>query len=115
MLTLDIRPDKVLVRLTGWHCVWALKRKLEFSRAHIVGVARLEARAKPPPLRCPGTGIPRVLTAGSYWWFRRHEFWYTRHRGDAIAIELRAEKFTRVVLDVPDPAGILRRLWPFPP
>ena len=87
--------------ISGWDVVWALKRSLTIPLAHVVG-AKVESVAGKPGWKIAGTDIPRGFSAG---WFRRqgrNEFWVARQTAEVVVIELRDEKYARLVL-VDDP------------
>ncbi len=69
MVDISISDGKVVLHVRGADKLWALKSSLEISLAHIA-----EIRADPTVahgwwhgLRMPGTNIPGVLTAGTFY------------------------------------------------
>jgi len=54
-------------------------------------------------LRAPGTHIPRVITAGTFHQDGERTFWNVRDGDKAVVIQLRNEKYTRLVVEVDDP------------
>lgn len=59
-------------------------------------------------LRCPGTYLPWIITAGTYYVKRKtweREFWYYQHHTPPIVIELRDEKYDRLVINVTNSAS----------
>ena len=64
-----------------------------------------------------GANVPGVLTAGSYRsprnsFPRRREFWDAGDAAHAVAVDLRGERYTRLVVEVANPAATLARFAP---
>ena len=98
------------VRVLGSHKVWALKSVVRFKRAHVAAVGAAERSLWPPWLRCPGTAVPWLICAGTYYGRGRKEFWDRTVGGKAIRIDLRDGPYTRIVVDVADPEATIRML-----
>jgi hypothetical protein len=52
-------------------------------------------------IRAPGTSFPGIK-AGTYYTFRGREFWMLRRKDNPIRIELKNNKFKRLILGVKD-------------
>jgi len=55
--------------------------------------------------RMPGTQVPRVVTAGSFHQSGECVFWDVHDPDKTIAIQLSDEYYTRLVIQVEDPAA----------
>ena len=105
MATVSFEGDRLKVRLSGWQAWFALKREIDVALTHVVSARPGTLTSKRPDgIRLPGTYLPGVITAGSYWW-KDHgwSFWSVRHEEHAIDIRLRDERYRRVVVEVHDP------------
>jgi hypothetical protein len=85
--------------------LWALKSSLEIPLGHI-----LNARADPSAaqawyhgIRWPGTNIPGVLTAGTFYRHGQRVFWDVHNPENSIVIELRDERYHEPIVEVSDP------------
>jgi len=85
-----VEGDRVRFEVEGWDQLWALKSQLEIPRAHI-----RSARADPEPargwwhgVRFPGTQIPGLLTAGSFYQSGGFVFYDVRDPEGTVVIEL---------------------------
>jgi hypothetical protein len=58
----------------------------------------------PKGLRAPGTAIPRLLYAGTFYRDDEKVFWDVHDAAKAIVIELIEEDFKRLVVEVGNPA-----------
>jgi hypothetical protein len=107
MATITVEGDRLKVRLSGWQAVFALKREIDVALNNVVSAeAGTLASKRPDGIRLPGTYLPGVITAGSYWRKARGwSFWSVRHEARALDIRLRDEHYNRVIVDVADPYG----------
>lgn len=110
MVRLEVNGDTIDMTVLGSHVLWALKRSLSVKCKHVLSVTRADPALRPPWLRCPGTAVPGVICAGTYLGKGRKEFWDTRFKGNAVRIELRDERYTRLVVDVADPEETIKAL-----
>lgn len=105
MASVSIAGDRLIVRLTGWQAVFALRREIDIALNNVVSAqADTVTSKRPNGLRLPGTYLPNVITAGSYW--RKEQgwsFWSVRHEEMAIDIRLRDTHYYRLVIEVDDP------------
>lgn len=97
------------------HKVWALKRHVTFPRSAVRGVRRLSADALKgwwKGLRAPGTMIPGVIVAGTYYKSGQRHFWDVRRANRAIEIDLDGQPYQRVFVEVEDPEVAVQMLEP---
>ena len=112
MVNVIVRGDRVRFEVEGWDQLWALKSQLEIPLAHIRGV-----RADPEPargwwhgLRLPGTRIPGLLTAGSFYQSGGFVFYDVHDPERTVVIELDHEHYQRLVIEVANPADVVTML-----
>jgi hypothetical protein len=96
----------------GWDKLWALKSQLDIPLAHI-----RSARVDPEPargwwhgLKLPGTDIPGVLTAGSFYQSDGAVFYDVHDPERTIVLELDHERYNRLVIEVEHPAATVATL-----
>jgi hypothetical protein len=51
----------------------------------------------------PGTNIPGVLTAGTFYQDGRRVFWDVHNPDNTVVIELRDERYNELIVEVADP------------
>jgi hypothetical protein len=113
MMTIDVNNGELDITLSGWDRVWTLKQHLSIPLTHVKSV-----QVQSPPrmnwknLRAPGTWWPGTIRAGSYWSWKTHEwsFWNVRKGQRAVVIDLKGEKYARLVLEVEDPDEVMKRV-----
>jgi hypothetical protein len=114
MVTIEITGDALEIQVQGSHKLWALKSSLRVPLADVRDVRHDPERARRvvPGLRLPGTHIPFVYTAGTYYQSDfRPDFWTVRDADRAIVIQC-AEKaaYDEIIVEVEDPAATVARI-----
>ena len=56
----------------------------------------------------PGTSMPGVITAGTFYQDGKRVFWDVHHPEKTIVIDLHDERFNELVVEVADPEGAVR-------
>lgn len=107
MVDLSIGDGKLTLHVRGADQLWALKSTLEIPLVHIAGVrADAEiARGWWHGFRMPGTQIPGVITAGTFYQDGKRVFWDVHHPENTIVIDLHDERFNQLIVEVADPAA----------
>ena len=109
MVDLSIAEGKLVLHVQGADKIFALKSTLEIPLEHIAGI-----RADPEVargwfhgLKMPGTNIPGVITAGTFYLHEQRVFWDVHHPENTVAIELRDERYNELIVEVADPAAAM--------
>jgi len=114
MVKISVVDGHVLVEVQGMHRLWALKSTLRVPLTDIVSVRHDPERATRafPGLKVPGTHIPTVYTAGTYYQSDfRPDFWTVRHPEQAVVIQCTEDAaYDEIIVEVEDPAGTVARL-----
>lgn len=112
MVNVVVEGDRARFEVEGWDKLWALKTQLEIPLAHIRAV-----RADPEPARgwwhgvkLPGTNIPGLLTAGSFYHHGGFVFFDVHDPERTVVIDLDHEHYRQLVIEVADPAAVVRTL-----
>ncbi|MGH9885829.1 MAG: hypothetical protein ACREBE_09890 [bacterium] len=112
MVEVSIEGDRIRFEVEGWDKLWALKSQLEIPLAHV-----RSARIDPEPargwwhgLRLPGTQIPGIITAGTFYQSDGAVFYDVHDPDRTIVIELDHEHYKRLVVEVEHPVDVVARL-----
>jgi hypothetical protein len=112
MVEISILGDRVHFEVQGMDKLWALKSHLEIPLEHV-----LNARIDPEPargwwhgVRLPGTQVPGVLTAGSFYQHGGFVFYDVHNPDNTIVLDLDHEHYQRLVIEVADPAAAVKLL-----
>lgn len=105
MVEISVAEGKLVLHVRGADQLWALKSSLEIPLQHVSGV-----RADPSiahgwwhGIRMPGSNIPGVLTAGTFYQHGQWVFWDVHNPDNTIVIELRDERYKELIVEVADP------------
>src|ERR1035437_745303 len=110
MANIEITPQALIVHITGSDRLWALKSHLEIPLEHVVGASQEaeEAHAWLKGLVHRGlTHVPGVLSAGTFHHQDNRVFWDVHDPNKAIAINLKDDRYSRLVVEVDDPVATL--------
>ncbi len=112
MVDLSVTDGKLVLHVQGLDELWAFKGRLEIPLLHIAGV-----RADPEMargwwhgLKMPGTNLPGVITAGTFYQDGKRVFWDVHHPDKTIVIDLRNEKYQQLIVEVADPETAVQSL-----
>jgi hypothetical protein len=105
MVDLSILAGNLVLHVRGADKLWALKSSLEIPLAHIA-----EIRADPEiahswwhGIRMPGTNVPGVLTAGTFYQEGKRVFWDVHNPENTVVIVLKDERYNELIVEVADP------------
>ncbi len=109
MVDISIHGERIRLEVEGLDKLWALKSRLEFPLAHVLSV-----RQDPEPavgwwhgVRLPGTNIPGLLTAGTFYQYDGAVFYDVHNPDRTIVLELDHEEYRRLVVEVKDPGTVV--------
>jgi hypothetical protein len=112
MVDLSIAEGKLTLHVRGADKLWAFKSSLEIPLIHIAGV-----RADPEiahgwlhGTRMPGTSIPGVITAGTFYQDGKRVFWDVHHPANTIVIALHDERYDEIVVEVSDARAAVEQI-----
>jgi hypothetical protein len=107
MTEVEIGDGALIVTVKGMDRLWSLKSRLEIPLAHVSGAEAdpQVSLASVKALRAPGTHLPGVITAGTFYQEGDRVFWDVRDPEKAVVIKLEDERYARLVIEVEDPAS----------
>jgi hypothetical protein len=107
MVDLSISDGKLVLHVRGADKLWAFKSSLEILLEHIAGI-------RPDPevargwwhgIRMPGTSLPGVITAGTFYQHGKRVFWDVHDPDNTVVIDLRDERYNELIVEVADPSA----------
>jgi len=112
MVELAVGEGKLTMRVQGADKLWAFKSSLEIPLVHIAGI-----RADPEiahswwhGVRLPGTNVPGVITAGTFYQDGKRVFWDVHNPSNTVVIALRDERYDELVVEVANPQAALKMI-----
>ena len=112
MVEVTVADGKVLFEVKGADKLWALKSRLEIPLTHIRGVRADPSAARGwwHGIRAPGTSLPGVITAGTFYQHGKRIFWDVHDPEQTIVVELKDERYDELVIEVAVPADVINLL-----
>lgn len=112
MVDLSIAEGKLTLHIRGADKLWAFKSSLEIPIVHIAGVRAdpESARGWYHGMRMPGTNVPGVITAGTFYQDGKRVFWDVHHPEKTIVIDLHDETYSQLIVEVEDPAAAIQTI-----
>ena len=105
MARVAFTPGNLVIRVEGMDRIWALKSQLEIPLQHVIKAeADTEiARGWWHGIRWPGTSIPGVVTAGTFYKDGQRMFWDVHNPERTVVIALADEDFSQLIIEVENP------------
>ena len=105
MVDLSVADGKLALHIRGTDKLWAFKSSIEIPLVHIAGVRAdpEAARGWYHGIRMPGTNVPGVITAGTFYQDGKRVFWDVHNAENAVVIDLRDERYNELIVEVADP------------
>ena len=104
--------DCAVFNVKGLHKLWAFKSQIQVPLAHIRG-ARQDAEALKgwwKGFRAPGTHVPGLLTAGTFYQDDKRIFWDVHNFENAVIIDLVHDEYNQLIVEVEDPTAVIALL-----
>ena len=110
MVDLSIAEGKLMLHIRGADKLWAFKGSLEIPLAHVARVRAdpESARGWWHGIRMPGTNLPGVITAGTFYQDGKRVFWDVHHPEKTMVIDLHDERYNELIVEVDDPEAAVR-------
>ncbi|MGI4835717.1 MAG: hypothetical protein ACRYFK_19855 [Janthinobacterium lividum] len=116
MVSIQQEEDAIVFTVEGWHKLWALRSELRIPRAHIKDAWRDPAAGHELGWRMPGTHIPGILRAGTFYLGSspsgKPTFFDVQHASNTVVVELADEHYNRLIIEVADPDAVVAALAP---
>lgn len=112
MVEITISGGQVRLEVKGLDKLWAFKGSLEIPVAHIRGAHADTsiARGWYKGIKAPGTSLPGVIRAGTFYQDKKRVFWDVHDPEKTIVIDLHDERYDQLIVEVADPAATLSQL-----
>lgn len=110
MVDLSVSGEALVLHVRGVDQLWALKSTLEIPLRHVAGIAADPSVAEGwwHGVKLPGTNIPGVITAGTFYQHGKLIFWDVHHPENTVVIDLHDERYNQLIVEVADPEAAVR-------
>lgn len=105
MVDLSVSDGVLTLHVRGADKLWAFKSSLEIPLQHVAGI-RADATIAHGwwhGIRMPGTNLPGVLTAGTFYQHGKRIFWDVHNPDNTVVVELRDERYNELIIEVENP------------
>jgi hypothetical protein len=100
-----------IFEVKGMHKLWALKNEIKIPVQHIKIVHQdFDSIGGWKGWRIPGTHIPSIITAGTFYLHGDKIFWDVMNESNSIIVELEHEDYKQLIIEVEDPAYAIKLL-----
>lgn len=111
MVTITKEGDSFIFQVQGWHQLWAFKNKITVPSDKILDIHQdLTHLNSNFDLRMPGTHVPYLIKAGTYYNKGKKNFWDVCKRQNSIVVELKDCAYDNLVIEVPNPTEAISLL-----
>lgn len=112
MVKISIDDGNAVFEVQGLDKMWALKSRIQIPLSHIAGVTidPEAARGWWHGLRMPGTQVPGVITAGTFYQHARRVFYDVHDTNNTIVIALNHDEYDHLVVEVADPQAEVTKI-----
>ena len=104
----SVTGGKLVIKMQGWDRLFSFTSRLEIPVEHVLDVRPADDHAG--GIRVLGTHLPGVVTAGAFLQEGSLNFWNVHNPANAIAIDLRDERYSKLIIEVADPAETIDAL-----
>ena len=103
-MKLAILNDRLEIRFNAWERMWSAHPGdlMSIPLQHIVAAIPEVATMHWDEWRAPGTYLPGIIKAGTFFTRAGCEFWYITPQSDHVTLDLNDGSFKRIVVNVDD-------------
>lgn len=109
MVRVSIEDNFLILNVIGSHKVYALKSQFKIPISHVRGATHDPgAWDMPTGIRAPGTELPGIFRAGTFYKGGERIFWDVRQKEKTVVLELQDEEFARLIIEVENPDEVVQ-------
>jgi hypothetical protein len=111
MVAINKVKDNIQFEVLGLHKLWAFKSQITVPQSNIVSVQQVEGPLSIfKGLKMPGTHLPSVIAAGTYFKGGKKSFWDVVNSKNCIVVELKDSNYDQLVIEVTNPDEAIKML-----
>ena len=112
MVDLTVKGDRLSLQVKGLDRLWAMRSRLDIPLAS-VRAARVDprvARGLWKGVSAPGTHIPGLIIAGTFYQDDKRIFWDVHDPDKTVVIDLVGQRFDQLIVEVQDPESVVKMI-----
>lgn len=112
MVSISKHDNSFIFEVKGMHKLWAFKSQLTIPTDHILRVYQNAESLKSwwKGWKAPGTSIPSIITAGTFYKDGTKIFWDVSNIEKCIIVELKDEDYNQLIIEVDNPPAAIKIL-----
>ncbi len=111
MITIVKEQDNFIFKVNGMHKLWAFKSQLTIPADNIINAHQnMESIKGWHGWRAPGTSIPSIITAGTFYKDGNKIFWDVSNIANCIIVDLKDEDYKQLIIEVENAADAIKIL-----
>ena len=111
MVQITKDEKETTLEIMGLHKLWAFKSQLKIPNEHILNAYQNEAELSNwQRIRMPGTSIPFLIHAGTFYEINSTIFMDIVNKKNAIIVELKDEFYNKLMIEVENPEAAIALL-----
>ena len=109
-MKLQIVNDTLDIQFNTAEKILAIHGSMQIPLSHITQSTGMLLEPTWIQIRMPGTNLPGIIKAGTYYTNRGKEFWYLTIGNEVLRLELKDESYDRIIIGVKDSSFWTSRL-----
>jgi hypothetical protein len=101
-MKLEIINNKLQIEFNTAEKILAIHNSMEVPICNIIQATGMLLEPTWASIKMPGTNLPGIIKAGTYYTNRGKEFWYLTRGSEVLRLELKGESYDRIILGVKD-------------
>jgi hypothetical protein len=103
-MQIQLTSERLQIEFEWYERLWAVRIDpvMDIPLAHISSVTTAEPNSNWAEIRAPGTFLPGIIKAGTYYTKQGKEFWYVTDDRNYLTLELHDEPYRRLAMTLPD-------------
>jgi len=98
-MLLDLTDTHLNITLEGWEKILAFKfDNLSIELKNITNISSKKPLTKEFEIRAPGTFIPNLIKAGTYYTNKTKKFYYVTQDSNYLVLDLKNELYNQIIL-----------------
>ncbi len=110
MPEIAIQGDNLVVQLTRKEKFASLRRDIIVPLSNVESAEIFEGFPRGLGIRCPGTGFPGLIYAGTFFKKSAKQFVYWRRNEIPVQIVLKNNPWSRIIVGTHNPEELIRRI-----
>ena len=112
MVDLTVRGDRLRLQVKGLDRLWAMRSRLDIPLTSVRS-ARVDpkvARGLWKGVSAPGTHIPGLIIAGTFYQDDKRIFWDVHDPQKTVVIDLVGQRYDQLIVEVHDPESVVKMI-----